>query len=105
MTLIFVHIGANKPTLTSLMKYRNSISPDWHDLGLQLLPEKYTDVLKVIKVNHPNKAQDCCDELFQYWLEVDTEANWNKLIDALEHIDQNAIAAKIREDISRGKFY
>ena len=55
-------------------------------------------MLGVIQANHRNEVEVCCDKMFQYWLEVDTEANWNKLIDALEHIDQNATAAKIRED-------
>ena len=80
------------------MEYRDKIAPDWRDLGTQLLHEKYTHKLNVIQADHPNKVEDCCDKMFQYWLEVDTEANWNKLIDALEHIDQNATAAKIRED-------
>ena len=105
MTQFFVHVGANKPTLRSLMKYRNKIAPQWHDLGLQLLPEKYTDELDVIQADHPNNVADCYDKMFQHWLAVDTEANWNKLIDALELIQQSTTAAEIREDISRGKFY
>ena len=87
------------------MKYRNKIAPHWRDLGLQLLQEEYTDKLDVIQANHHNKVEDCCDEMFQYWLKVDTEANWKKLIDALEHIQQNAIAAKIREDNLIGNLY
>ena len=105
MTQIFVHVGANKPTLRSLMKYRNKIAPRWHDLGLQLLPEEYTDKLDVIQADHHNSVENCCDKMFQHWLAVDTEANWNKLIDALELIQQSATAAEIREDISGGKFY
>ena len=104
MTLIFVHIDANKPTLKSLMKYRNNIAPYWKDLGLQLLQEEHIAKLDVIQANH-NKVEDCCDKMFQYWFAVDTEANWDKLIDALEYIHQNVLAAKIREEISRGKFY
>ena len=87
------------------MKYRNKIAPYWRDLGIQLLQEKYTDKLDVIQANHHNKVEACCDEMFQCWLEVDTEANWNKLIDALEHIQQNATAAKIREDNLIGNLY
>ena len=80
------------------MKYRINIAPHWQDLGMQLLPEKYTDKINVIKADHDNKVEDCCHEMFQYWLQVDTEANWKKLIDALEHIQQNAIAAKVKKD-------
>ena len=84
------------------MKYWDKIAPYWRKLGIELLQEKYTHKLDVIKSDHPIKVEDCCDEMFQYWLEVDTDANWNKLIDALEHIHQNATAAKIREDILIG---
>ena len=80
------------------MKYWDKIAPHWRDLGIQLLQEKYTHKLDVIQANHRNKVEDCCDEMFQYWLEVDTDANWNKLIDALEHIHQNTTAAEIRQD-------
>ena len=84
------------------MKYWDKIAPYWRKLGIELLQEKYTDKLNVIQADHPNKVEDCCDKMFQYWLEVDTEANWNKLIDALEHIHQNATAAEIRQDILIG---
>ena len=94
MTLIFVHIGANKPTLKLLTRYRDDISPYWRDLGLQLLQEEYTNKLNVIQANHRTKVEDCCDEMFQLWLAVDTKASWDKLIDALEHIHQNALAKK-----------
>ena len=80
------------------MKYWDKIAPYWRKLGIELLQEKYTDKLNVIQADHPNKVEDCCYEMFQCWLEVDTEANWNKLIDALEHIHQIAIAKKVRED-------
>ena len=80
------------------MKYRNKIAPYWRHLGIQLLQEKHTDKLDVINKNHSNEVEECCDTMFQCWLEVDTEATWNKLIVALEDIDKNATAAKIRED-------
>ena len=43
--------------------------------------------------------------MFECWLQVDIEANWNKLVNALEHIQQNATAAKVRQDILTGKPY
>ena len=100
-----MHVGANKPYLKSLMKYRNNIAPHWYDLGIHLLQEEYTHKLHIIQAGHHNNIEYCCDEMFQYWLAVDTEANWNKLIDALELIHQSTTAAIIREDISGRKFY
>ena len=93
-----IYVGAGKPTIKSLMKYWDKIAPYWRKLGIELLQEEYTDKLNVIQADHPNKVEDCCYKMFQYWLEVDTEANWNKLINALERIHQNATAKKIRED-------
>ena len=97
-TYMHIYVGASKPSIKSLMKYRNNIAPYWRHLGIRLLEEKHTDKLDVIKKNYPNEVEECCDGMFQYWLKVDTEATWNKLIAALEDIDQNATAAKIRED-------
>ena len=97
-TYMHIYVGAGKPTIKSLMKYRNNIAPYWRHLGIQLLQDKHTKKLEVIQANHRNKVEECFDEMFQYWLDVDTEATWIKLIAALEDIDQNATAAKIRED-------
>ena len=87
------------------MKYRDKIAPYWDDLGKQLLQDEYVHQLSIIQTNYPTNAQKCCDEMFQYWLAVDVKANWNKLINALEVIQQNVLAAKIRQDISTGEFY
>ena len=87
------------------MKYRDAIAPYWHDLGAQLLQEEYVDRLRVIQANHPGDVQTCCGQMLQYWLEVDVEANWDMLIDALEQIQLNVTAARIRRDISIGKVY
>ena len=85
------------------MKYRDEIAPYWRDLGRQLLREKYLFKLNVIQTNNPNDVEICCDKMFEYWLSVDVQANWDKLIDALEHIQKNAMAARIRQDILIGK--
>ena len=43
--------------------------------------------------------------MLQYWLKVDDEANWNKLIYSLEIIQLNAIAARVKQDILLGEVY
>ena len=78
------------------MKYRTRIAPHWSNLGIQLLEEKHVHKLKVIKENHPADIEKCCTEMFNYWLDVDTEASWDKLIDALEQIGQNALVEKLQ---------
>ena len=106
MMSIFIHtyIGTDKPSIILLMKYRDKIAPHWYDLGVQLLQlDEYIDKLNITKANHPHNVQKCCDEMFEYWLSVDNQASWKKLIDALEFIHQNTTAAKIRQDILIGK--
>ena len=100
-----MHIGVDKPTIKLLLKYRDEIAPYWRNLGMQLLQEEYIHKLNIIEKNHPNDAEHCCDKMFECWLRVDVEANWNKLVSALEHIQQNATAAKVRQDILAGKPY
>ena len=35
--------------------------------------------------------------MFKYWLEVDSEANWNKLTDALKQTGQRSLAKKVKD--------
>ena len=85
------------------MEYKDEIAPYWYDLGMQLLQEEYFSKLNVIEKNYPNDVEKCCGKMFGYWLSVDVQANWDKLIDALKHIQKNAMAARIRQDILIGK--
>ena len=80
------------------MKYQGRIAPHWSNLGVQLLEEKYANKLKIIQTDYPADAERCCTEMFNHWLNVDTKASWDKLIDALEQIGQNSLAEKIKED-------
>ena len=99
---IHTYVGSNKPTIKQLMKYEGKIAPHWNYLGIQLLEEKYVYKLNIIKENYPADIDKCCTEMFKYWLDVDTKASWDKLIDALEHIGQNALAERIKEDVFKG---
>ena len=40
--------------------------------------------------------------MFKYWLEVDSEANWNKLTDALNQTGQKSFATKVKENVIQG---
>ena len=84
------------------MEYEGKIAPHWNYLGIQLLQEKYVYKLKIIKENYHGDIERCCAEMFKYWLDVDTKASWDKLIDALERIEQNALAETIKEDVFKG---
>ena len=66
-----------------------------------MLENKYVHDLTVIEANY-NDVRIRCREMFDKWLQVDPKANWNQLIDALEKINLNALAQKIREDVLKG---
>ena len=79
----------------------NKIAPKWRDIGIQLLNDEKHSMLDIIEENH-HDVKICCSKMFEYWLDVDIEASWNKLIDALEMNDQNALAVKIKIDVLKG---
>ena len=94
------HKGTDRPTLKLLNSHvRDKVAPKWYDLGLQLLSSEQSVKLDIIRENHLADIRKCCIELFKYWLDVDTDASWNKLIAALEQIEQNALAENIRRNV------
>ena len=96
--------GTDKPTLKLLNKhYRDKVAPHWYDFGIQLLENECVDKLHIIEKNHPGDVERCCTEMFIYWLQVDTEASWNKIADALEVIGQSVLAKKIK-DVTKGSY-
>ena len=80
---------------------KNNIASKWEDLGIELLNEEQRFMLNNIRQNNHN-VQDCCTAMFKYWLEVNPCANWNKLIEALDVINQNCLAKKIKRKIFEG---
>ena len=87
-----------------LNKYKGRIAPHWYALGTQLLEEKYISQLNIIQKNNPVDVENSCYKMFEYWLRVDMKASWNKLINALEEIEQNTIADEIKQDVFKGNF-
>ena len=96
--MLCTYTGTDKPNLESLNNYvRDGIAPQWYDFGKQLLEDEYVDKLDDIEKKHPGNKERCCTEMFKYWLEVDSEANWNKLTDALKQTGQRSLAKKIKD--------
>ena len=81
---------------------RDKVAPKWRDLGIQLLNDKQHVMLDIIEENHHHDVKTRCTEMFKYWLSVDTKASWNKLIEALERIDEIALVEKIKIDVLKG---
>ena len=81
---------------------KDKIAPKWRDLGIELLNEEQCTQLDIIEENHSQNVERCCTEMFQYWLSADLQASWNKLINSLEQIGENALARKIKIDVLKG---
>lgn len=96
--MLCTYTGSDKPTLESLNNHvRDEIAPQWYDFGKQLLEDEYVDKLDDIEKNHPGDKERCCTEMFRYWLEVDSEANWNNMTDALKQTGQRSVAKKVKD--------
>ena len=63
----------------------------WYDLGLTLMGESSRNQLDVMKIDKYN-TYECCEGMFNLWLEKDPKASWNKLIAALKQNNLNTIA-------------
>ena len=95
--LFCTYTGNDKPTLKLLSKYvRDKVAPRWYDFGVELLENEYIEQLDIIEKNHPGDPQRCCSEMFKYWLQIDTEATWNKLTDSLVVIGKKVLAKKVK---------
>ena len=99
-------VGHHYPTPKQL---RNILKPDtsglaaqWYDLGTQLLTDDTVGALKVIKANHPNDVNACCNNLFVKWLELKPNATWSQLIIALENIGMESAKQNIMQCLMEG---
>ena len=72
--------------------------PDvWRDLGIELLGQGGIAELDVIKANNTDDVMKCCSKMLSLWLQLQTEASWNQLIEALEQVKLNRLAKEIKK--------
>ena len=67
---------------------------EWERFGVSL-GINYSEIQK-IKVHCQNQVDYCKLELFNYWLNYDTTATWQKVLDTLSKVKKNRLIAKIR---------
>ena len=80
---------------------KNDIAFKWEELGVELLDEEQLSKLRHIAKDE-HEVEDCCTKLFNYWLDTDPDASWNKLLEALKNIKQNYLAEKIERNVLKG---
>ena len=76
-------VGTDRPKLKDLYKHVTPCyAAHWEDIGV------YLDIeighLKVIKRDNPGDTNGCCKDLWKKWLEVDCDATWEKLFNAID---------------------
>ena len=89
----------SKPTKNKIIDHVvPHVTPHWYDLGIKLLREEQESHLDVIKSNYTDK-KTCCKEMFWYWLSSNTDATWQKLIEALRSpaVELPVVAANIEK--------
>ena len=59
----------------------------WRNIGLEL--NITSEVLDIIKVDHPTEVQARCRAMLKVWLQKDPEASWDKLLHAVEATDKH----------------
>ena len=92
------YIGTDRPKMSELHKYViTQVSSKWKDLGIQLLNSEQVKKLYIIEKDYPGDTHRCCTTMFNYWLQVDTTASWDKLITALQCISHDVLADKIKK--------
>ena len=64
----------------------NLITPyyaaSWRTIGTHLGLQK--GLLDIIDYNHPHQAEECCNAVWEQWLDMDTAATWRKVMEAVE---------------------
>ena len=104
--ILYYTIGHHYPTPKQL---RDILKPDfsrvatkWSELGVQLLDDAETDILYVIKADHPSDVTTCCNEMFERWLRIQPDASWSQLVTALNKIGLKVVAEDINKLIKNG---
>ena len=98
---MYTYIEFAKPTMNEICRHiRDEAACRWKDLGIELVIP--THQLDIILMNNPHNMQECCTQMFSYWLQTDTEASWSKLLNALRNTAQNSLANKIKTEILFG---
>ena len=96
--------GSDRPKIKEINSYgiRDGVATDWHDLGVQLIPAHLQNELDIITANNPTDVKKCCSKMFEHWLQVDTKASWNQLIEALRKINKLQLTDDICKNVLQG---
>ena len=82
-----MHTGGNdRPDMRDLNRHVvQQQAAQWEKLGEELGLDSY-HIANISKDNehNPNRSVTCCKNMLQKWLEIDLEASWGKLDNAIK---------------------
>ena len=79
------------------VKIIESVATKWKDFGALLDFDATGNHLNIIAETEREKPEECCQSMFQYWLEGHgVPATWKKLIHILESCRLEVLAAEVK---------
>lgn len=84
----------SRPTFPDLYWYVTSkYAVHWEELGARLgLYAHHLAIISKDNAYNPNRTADCCKAMLQKWLEMDINATWVKLKDAINSIEVKGVS-------------
>jgi hypothetical protein len=88
-----LHAGSEPLDIRSLSHLLASVY-SWENLGVKLgiTMQKLQD----IKQQHQGDLEMCKNKLYDLWLRQTPDPSWRDVVSALEQVDENSLADKIR---------
>ena len=73
-------------------------TPKWRDIGTELLDDSDTHELDTLELDYRRNNRRCCKEMFRNWIaNYDTNATWNRLLEALRLVGLKALAVNVKQ--------
>ena len=81
--------------VNNLIKALNEVFSDWETLGIRL-DVKWTKIREIAKSRSHREPHLCLADLMDFWLGSDVDASWERVAMALEEMDKQDLARRIR---------
>ena len=76
-------LGYNRPELKEINNYVViKCATKWKQLGENLNIDE--DLLNIIDKDNPNSCKNCCSRMLSLWLDLNPNASWSILLDAVD---------------------
>ena len=89
--------ATSRPSRKKILKLVPQVAPHWYELGIELLRDDQESHLDIIKSDYGNNNKQCCIQMFWYWLQSNSKASWQQLLDSLRSpvLELHAVAAYV----------